>query len=85
MLLLCDTGVSGWVRGTMEQKGVTNRVNDSYKANSRTFLVWTLGTRVFDLARFFSYAEIFFVFSGRTSKRNSGMPRLSRRPSHCGY
>jgi hypothetical protein len=66
----------------MEHNGVTYLVNDSYKANSRTFLVKTLGTVVLDLARFFSYAEIFFVFSGATSKRKSGMPRLSRRPSH---
>jgi hypothetical protein len=66
----------------MEHKGVTYLVNDSYRANRRTFLVRTPDTVVFDLARFFSYAEIFFVFSGATSKTKSGMPRLSRRPSH---
>jgi hypothetical protein len=85
ILLLCEIGVSGWLRGTIEHNGVTYLVNDSYRANSRTFLVRMLGTVVFDLARFFSYAEMFFEFSGATSKTKSGMPRLSRRPSHCGY
>jgi hypothetical protein len=100
MLLLCEMGVSGWLRGTMEHSGVTNLVSDSYNANRRTFwqcqrsearqwsgrtLVGTLGTVVRDLARFFSYAEMFFEFRGATSKRNSGIPRLSRRPSHWGY
>lgn len=85
MLLLCEIGVSGWLRGTMEHSGVTYLVSDSYRANSRTFLVSTPGTVVLDLARFFSYAEMFLVFSGATSKRKSGMPRLSRRPSHWGY
>lgn len=85
ILLLCEMGVSGWGRGTMEHNGVTYLVNDSYSANNRTFLVKMLGSVVFDLAKFFSYAEMFFVFSGATSKRKSGMPRLSRRPSHWGY
>jgi hypothetical protein len=65
--------------------GVTYLVSDSYRANSRRFFVSTLGRVVFDFARFFSYAEMFFEFSGATSKRKSGMPRLSRRPSHWGY
>jgi hypothetical protein len=69
----------------MEHNGVTYLVNDSYKANRRTFLVRTPGTVVFDFDRFFSYAEMFLVLSGATSKRKSGMPRLSRRPSHWGY
>jgi hypothetical protein len=69
----------------MEHNGVTYLVNDSYRANRRTFLVRTPGTVVFDLDKFFSYAEMFFVLSGATSKRKSGMPRLSRRPSHWGY
>jgi hypothetical protein len=85
ILLLCEMGVSGWLRVTMEHSGVTYRVSDSYKANSRTFFVSTFGSVVFDLARFFSYAEMFFEFNGATSKRKSGMPRLSRRPSHWGY
>lgn len=69
MLLLCEIGVSGWLRGTIEHSGVTYLVKDSYRANSLTFLVRTLGTTVFDLARFFSYAEMVLVFSGATSKR----------------
>jgi hypothetical protein len=85
MLLLCEIGVSGWLRVTMEHSGVTYLVSDSYRANSRRFFVSTLGRVVFDFARFFSYAEMFFEFSGATSKRKSGMPRLSRRPSHWGY
>lgn len=54
MLLLCEIGVSGWLRGTIEHKGVTNLVRDSYSANKRTFFVRTLGTVVFDFARAFS-------------------------------
>jgi hypothetical protein len=69
MLLLCEIGVSGWLRGTMEHSGVTYLVNDSYSANNRMFFVCTFGSVVFDLARFFSYAEMFFEFSGATSKR----------------
>jgi hypothetical protein len=38
----------------MEQKGVTNLVSDSYRANRRMFLVATLGRVVFDLASCFS-------------------------------
>jgi len=60
-------------------------VSDSYRAKRRRFLVATLGMVVFDLASCFSYAEMFFEFNGATSKRKRGMPRLSRRPSHCGY
>lgn len=82
MLLLCEMGVSGCGRGTIEHSGVTYLVNDSYSANNLTFLVRTLGSVVFDLAKFFSYADMFFVFSGATSNRKTGMPRLSRRPSH---
>lgn len=53
----------------MEHSGVTYLVNDSYSANNRMFFVCTFGSVVFDLARFFSYAEMFFEFSGATSKR----------------
>lgn len=60
-------------------------MSDSYRANRRRFLVATLGIVVFDLASCFSYVEMFFEFNGATSKRKRGMPRLSRRPSHCGY
>jgi hypothetical protein len=69
----------------MEQKGVTNLVSDSYRANKRMFLVATLGRVVFDLESCFSYAEMFLLLSGATSNKYRGMPRLSRRPSHCGY
>lgn len=85
MLLLCEMGVSGLFRGTIEQSGVTNLVSDSYRANKRRFLVATLGMMVLESARFFSYEEIFFALSGATSKRYRGIPRLSRRPSHWGY
>jgi hypothetical protein len=44
-----------------------------------------LGMVVLDLASCFSYVDMFFELSGATSNRKRGMPRLSRRPSHCGY
>jgi hypothetical protein len=65
-----------------EHSGSTNLVNDSYRANRRRFLVATFGEVVVAFASCFSYAEMFFEFNGATSNRKTGMPRLSRRPSH---
>jgi len=53
----------------MEQKGVTKRVSDSYRAKRRRFFVATFGDVVFALASVFSYAEMFFEFRGATSNR----------------
>jgi hypothetical protein len=47
--------------------------------------VAVFGEVVFAFARLFSYAEIALELRWETSKRKMGMPRLSRRPNHCGY
>jgi hypothetical protein len=85
MLLLIEMGVSWWFRGIAEQSGITKRVRDSYRANRRRLLVGTVGEVKVAFARFFSYAEMFFELRGATSNRKTGIPRLSRRPSHWGY
>ncbi len=85
MLFDWSTGVSGLGRpGTDEHRGMIKRVRFSYNANKRSMREGD-GPFTLDLDVAEEYAIIFFESNLATSKRYTGMPRLSLRPVHWGY
>ena len=63
---------------------MTKRVRFSYSANSRSIRDGE-GPFIFDFDVAEEYAIIFFASNFPTSKRYTGIPRLSLRPVHWGY